>query len=61
MFATVFEADPMSPAAGLRYRRLVLAPGGTGKISDHLEAFLGRAPDQTAFLRARGILGDDAA
>ncbi|GMH96387.1 hypothetical protein TrST_g14026 [Triparma strigata] len=55
MFSEVFEADPFSKESGLKYRKQVLAPGGVGKISDHLEKFLGREPSQAAFLKARGI------
>jgi Zn-dependent oligopeptidase len=57
MFATRFEADCMSTEAGMAYRQLVLAPGGTGKIMDHLKKFLGgREPGQEPFLRSKGIL-----
>jgi len=55
MFATCFEKDPFDAAAGMRYRKLVLAPGGVGLISDHLTKFLGRPPSQDAFLVSRGI------
>ena len=55
MFETRFAADPFDAAAGARYRKLVLAPGGVGKIADHLAGFLGRAPSQEAFLKSRGI------
>ena len=57
MFATRFEEDCMSKEAGMAYRKQVLGPGGTGKIMEHLSGFLGgRAPEQAAFLKARGIL-----
>jgi len=56
MFASRFEADPFSKEAGMAYRKLVLAPGGVGRISEHLEKFLGHAPKQEPFLRSRGIL-----
>jgi Zn-dependent oligopeptidase len=56
MFRERFEADPFSAEAGMRYRKQVLAPGGVGKIADHLEKFLGRPPTQEAFLSSRGIL-----
>eukprot|EP00929_Paragymnodinium_shiwhaense_P111754 TRINITY_DN80040_c0_g1_i1.p1 TRINITY_DN80040_c0_g1~~TRINITY_DN80040_c0_g1_i1.p1 ORF type:complete len:716 (-),score=180.36 TRINITY_DN80040_c0_g1_i1:75-2222(-) len=57
MFATKFEADPFSKDSGVAYRKQVLAVGGVGKISEHLETFLGRAPVEDAFLKSRGILG----
>jgi len=57
MFATKFEGNCMSKEAGMAYRKQVLAPGGTGKIMDHLKGFLGgRAPSQEPFLKSRGIL-----
>jgi Zn-dependent oligopeptidase len=55
MFAQCFEKDPFDAKAGRRYRDLVLAPGGVGKILDHLTTFLGRPPSQEAFLKSRGI------
>ena len=63
MFATVFSgvdeagaALLSSAEAGMRYRKTVLAPGGTGDIMAHLTRFLGgRAPNQRAFLNANGI------
>lgn len=56
MFKTKFEADCMSKESGMAYRKQVLAPGGVGKIMDHLSSFLERKPDQRAFLQSRGIL-----
>jgi Zn-dependent oligopeptidase len=57
MFETKFAADCMSKEAGMAYRKQVLAPGGTGKIMEHLSKFLGgRAPKQEPFLKSRGIL-----
>ena len=58
MFATRFEADGnlMNPAVGMEYRKLVLAPGGTHNINDHLTKFLGRPPNNEAFLKSRGII-----
>ena len=47
--------DGFDAKAGRRYRDLVLAPGGVGKILDHLTTFLGRPPSQEAFLKSRGI------
>ena len=55
MFSQCFEKDPFDAKAGKRYRDLVLAPGGVGKILDHLTTFLGRPPSQEAFLKSRGI------
>ena len=32
MYATVFEKDPMDAAAGQRYRREILKPGGSRSV-----------------------------
>ncbi|GAA6003592.1 hypothetical protein JCM10207_003497, partial [Rhodosporidiobolus poonsookiae] len=52
MFATVFEKDPMSRAAGQRYRECILQPGGSREEMDSLVAFLGRKPTNDAFLKS---------
>ena len=57
MFATRFEKEGiLNPAVGMDYRKMVLAPGGTHNITDHLTKFLGRPPNNEAFLKSRGIL-----
>lgn len=57
MFATRFETEGiMNPKVGMEYRKLVLGPGGTHNITDHLTKFLGRPPSNQAFLKSRGIL-----
>jgi Zn-dependent oligopeptidase len=57
MFATRFEKEGvMNPKVGMEYRKYVLAPGGTHNITDHLTKFLGRPPNNEAFLKSRGIL-----
>lgn len=57
MFATRFEKEGvMNPKVGMEYRKMVLAPGGTHNITDHLTKFLGRPPNNEAFLKSRGIL-----
>ena len=57
MFATRFEKEGvMNPKVGMEYRKMVLAPGGTHNISDHLTKFLGRPPSNEAFLKSRGII-----
>ena len=60
MFATRFETEGILNAqTGMDYRKMVLAPGGTWKIMNHLTKFLGRAPQQTAFLKSRGIVNEE--
>ncbi|KAK0244414.1 metallopeptidase MepB [Armillaria nabsnona] len=51
MYATVFKADPLDPARGKRYRDKILRAGGGREELDSLKDFLGRAPDNDAFLK----------
>lgn len=51
MFESVFRADPMSPALGAKYREHILGPGGSRDEMDSLVAFLGRKPNNEAFLK----------
>eukprot|EP00744_Colponema_vietnamica_P009359 GILI01013315.1.p1 GENE.GILI01013315.1~~GILI01013315.1.p1 ORF type:complete len:264 (-),score=76.03 GILI01013315.1:263-937(-) len=55
MFDTAFSKDVLSAASGLRYRQLVLGPGGSRDAKTMLKNFLGREPNQEAFLRSRGL------
>lgn len=50
-----FRAEPMSAEAGLRYRRMILANGGSRDESDMLREFLGRSPSPEAYLRDLGV------
>ena len=51
-----FETDGvLSPLVGKDYRDKVLAPGGSKDPMDMLRDFLGREPNQQAFLRYLGI------
>ncbi|KAF8905938.1 metallopeptidase MepB [Gymnopilus junonius] len=55
MYETVFKPDPLSPGKGKRYRDIILYPGGSRDEMDFLREFLGRPPNNEAFLRQ--ILG----
>ena len=47
----------LDPAVARRFRSLVLEPGGSRPADDLVAAFLGRAADPQAYLRARGWAG----
>ncbi|KDQ17393.1 hypothetical protein BOTBODRAFT_105721 [Botryobasidium botryosum FD-172 SS1] len=59
MFETVFANDPMSPAAGKRYRDEILLPGASRDEMESLKAFLKREPNADALLKK--ILGKRSA
>ncbi|BGP17854.1 hypothetical protein JCM10213_008348 [Rhodosporidiobolus nylandii] len=52
MWATVFEKDPMSKEAGRQYREKILQVGGSRDEMDSLVDFLGRKPNNDAFLKS---------
>jgi len=55
MFSVFEEEGTLSPEVGRRYRREVLAAGGSRDAIDHLRAFLGREPSSDAFLAKLGL------
>ncbi|GKZ37191.1 hypothetical protein AbraIFM66950_008614 [Aspergillus brasiliensis] len=50
-----FRNDPMSAEAGLRYRQMILANGGSRDELKMLGAFLGRSPSPEAYLGDLGV------
>jgi len=56
MFETVFRpAGVFNQEAGKRYREKILAPGASKDATELLEDFLGRAPNEKAFIKNMGI------
>ncbi len=56
MFATRFKKEGLlNPAVGRDYRNKILAPGGSKDAMDLLIDFLGRKPEEEAFLIAKGL------
>ena len=52
-----FKADGiMNPETGMRYRKRVLAPGSTKSGMELIEDFLGREPNDKAFLKSKNIV-----
>jgi thimet oligopeptidase len=59
MFSKFEEAGVTNPAIGMRYRHEILEKGGSVDPDQMLRTFLGREPDNGAFLAKLGIAGTD--
>lgn len=55
MYYTKFAADPLNTKTGIKYRDIVLSKGGLYEIEDNLVEFLGRKPNNEAFLKELGL------
>ena len=54
-FSAFEEAGIFDPATGQRYRREILAVGGSRPALESFVAFRGREPDPAALLRSYGL------
>jgi len=59
MFMQFKKEGVLNPKLGRRYRDLILASGGTRDAMDYLVEFLGRQPQQDAFLIEIGAVPDN--
>ncbi len=50
MYATVFQADPLDPARGQRYRRYILNPGGSQDDIESLKVRTEYADNQSVII-----------
>lgn len=55
MYYTKFKADPLNSDAGYLYKTLVIGPGGSRDATESLKEFLGREPNNEAFLEELGV------
>jgi len=55
LFAQFKKQGIMNKELGMKYRKVILAPGGTRNSMESLELFLGHKPNIIESLKARGI------
>jgi thimet oligopeptidase len=59
MFSVFTEHGILDKTTGLRYRDIILARGSSEKAIDLVKEFLGRAPNNEAFLKELGLEDDE--
>ena len=55
MFSVFEKTGVLNPVTGKRYRDIILAKGGSSDEFDLVKQFLGRQPNQQAFLKSLGL------
>jgi Zn-dependent oligopeptidase len=55
MFSVFKEEGVLNPDTGRRFRKIVLAPGGSKDPMDLVREFLGREPNNEAFMKSLGL------
>ena len=56
MFTKFKSAGLLNKDIGRRYKKHILAPGGTRDSFESLKKFLGREPNEEPFLRNAGLI-----
>jgi Zn-dependent oligopeptidase len=59
MFSVFTENGILDKTTGLSYRDIILARGSSEKAIDLVKEFLGRAPNNEAFLKELGLEEDE--
>lgn len=55
MYYSKFKADPLNSEAGYQYKTKVIGPGGSRDAMESLKDFLGREPNNSAFMEELGV------
>lgn len=59
MFYSFFKGNELDPQQGKRYRKCILEPGGSKDAMEILRDFLGREPNNQAFLKDKGLESEE--